>query len=319
MFSVIVPVYKAEKYLDECAASVLGQSFRDLELILVDDGSPDSSPEICDRLAKRDGRVRVIHKKNAGVAEARNDGCAAARGDHILFLDSDDYWCDGELLEKLHRVFRAEPEVDAIFLKDRHLTQEGALIDRYFPPADFNSLSPREFLGEIVRTDSFLGAPWNKAVKKSFLEKHHILFTTGLWAEDILYDAQFVYAMPCCRVLPDYSYVQRRTDGSRSTQANEEHLRQYLTILDRVTELADAGGETEEILRGYGAYHFMLFCSRVAGCDAVTRERFMPEILKRKAYLDCALNKKVRVAKISRHLLGMTLTVKLLGLYLKLR
>ena len=319
MFSVIVPVYKAEDYLVQCAESVLGQSFRDLELILVDDGSPDRCPEICDELAERDERVKVIHKKNAGVAAARNDGFDAARGEYILFLDSDDFWCNKDLLEKLDGIFRSSSEVDAVFLKDRHLKRDGSLVDRYFPTIDFNCLPPKEFLRELVRTDSFLGAPWNKAVRKSFLIKNNIRFTTGIWAEDILYDAQFVFGLPRCRVLPNYSYVQRRTDGSRSTQASEDHLRQYLSILDEVSALAQSGKETAEILKGYCAYHFMLLCSRVACCDVSLRKKLMPELVSRKTYLNCDLNKKVRIAKLSSKMLGMTLTVKLLGLYLKLR
>ena len=89
--SVIVPVYKAEKYLSSCVDSILGQTFSDLELILVDDGSPDRSGELCDAYAARDSRVRVIHKENGGVSSARNAGLDDARGEYITFVDSDDY------------------------------------------------------------------------------------------------------------------------------------------------------------------------------------------------------------------------------------
>ena len=90
MLSVIMPVYQAEQYLEESIGSVLGQSLKDLELILVDDGSRDRSPAICDAYAQKDSRVRVIHKPNGGVASARNAGLDAARGEWVLWLDSDD-------------------------------------------------------------------------------------------------------------------------------------------------------------------------------------------------------------------------------------
>lgn len=101
--SVIVPVYKAEKYLNECVESVLKQTFKDFELILVDDGSPDSSGKICDKYAIRDNRVQVIHQKNSGVAVARNSGLEIARGEYVIFMDSDDY-IDSDMYESMIKI-----------------------------------------------------------------------------------------------------------------------------------------------------------------------------------------------------------------------
>lgn len=98
--SVIVPVYNAEKYLRECVNSILGQTLSDIELILVDDGSTDSSPAICDRYAEQDARVQVIHKPNGRAASARNAGLCAASGEYVAFVDSDD-WISPEMYEKM--------------------------------------------------------------------------------------------------------------------------------------------------------------------------------------------------------------------------
>ena len=91
MISVIVPIYKVEKYLDECIKSVLSQTFTNFELILVDDGSPDICPKICDEYALQDKRVRVFHKQNGGLSEARNFGAYHAKGNYVTFIDADDY------------------------------------------------------------------------------------------------------------------------------------------------------------------------------------------------------------------------------------
>ena len=103
--SVIVPVYNAEAYLDVCIRSILGQTYADLELILVDDGSPDRSGTMCDAWAKQDNRIRVIHKDNGGVCSARNAGLDAAKGEYIAFVDSDD-WIEPNMyetmMEKVH-------------------------------------------------------------------------------------------------------------------------------------------------------------------------------------------------------------------------
>ena len=98
--SIIVPVYNVEQYLENCINSVLNQSFRNFQLILVDDGSKDSSGEICDRFVLKDSRVKVIHKPNAGVSAARNAGIDIATGQFICFIDSDD-WIESEYLQKI--------------------------------------------------------------------------------------------------------------------------------------------------------------------------------------------------------------------------
>lgn len=91
LISIIIPIYKVEEYLDECIASIINQSYKNLEIILVDDGSPDNCPILCDEWAKRDSRIIVIHKKNGGLSSARNAGLKTANGDYISFIDSDDF------------------------------------------------------------------------------------------------------------------------------------------------------------------------------------------------------------------------------------
>ena len=91
LISIIVPVYKVEKYIDRCVESIINQTYKNIEIILVDDGSPDNCPKICDEWAKKDKRIRVIHKENRGVSSARNVGIDVAKGKYIGFVDSDDY------------------------------------------------------------------------------------------------------------------------------------------------------------------------------------------------------------------------------------
>ena len=123
LISVIIPVYRVEAYLSACIESVLAQTYPNFEIILVDDGSPDSCPRLCDEFAARDSRIRVIHKENGGLSSARNAGIDAARGDILAFLDSDDLWtpvflerlyaalteCDADFAVCLFRRFRGEP------------------------------------------------------------------------------------------------------------------------------------------------------------------------------------------------------------------
>lgn len=116
MISVIVPVYKIEKYLDICVQSILAQSYTDFELILVDDGSPDNCPQMCDAYSEKDRRVKVIHKINGGLSDARNVGISLAKGDWITFIDSDDYVSQNYLEElwKLKNKYNADISVTGI-------------------------------------------------------------------------------------------------------------------------------------------------------------------------------------------------------------
>ena len=91
VISVIVPVYNVEKYLEKCVQSVLAQTFKEIEILLIDDGSKDASGRLCDQYALKDGRIRVIHKENGGLSDARNRGIMEARGDYLSFIDGDDY------------------------------------------------------------------------------------------------------------------------------------------------------------------------------------------------------------------------------------
>ena len=90
--SFVIPVYKVEKYLDECVQSILKQTYRDYEILLVDDGSPDLCPEMCDHWARVDDRIKTLHKPNGGLSDARNYGLRHAMGEYIVFIDSDDFW-----------------------------------------------------------------------------------------------------------------------------------------------------------------------------------------------------------------------------------
>ena len=101
LVSVIVPVYNVESYLDRCLGSIVNQTLKNIEIIIVDDGSPDNCPSMCDRWAKRDNRIKVIHKKNAGLGFARNSGLDVAKGEYVIFCDSDDS-VDSVMYESLY-------------------------------------------------------------------------------------------------------------------------------------------------------------------------------------------------------------------------
>ena len=133
LIGVIIPVYNVEKYLEQCVDSVLNQSFKDIEIILVDDGSKDSSGEICDYYKEKDSRVKVIHKENGGLSDARNMGIRQCSSEYILFLDSDDYWKEN-CLEEIARCI--EDNVDIVFLTAAKYFEQTGQIEEKFETLD---------------------------------------------------------------------------------------------------------------------------------------------------------------------------------------
>jgi len=161
--SIIVPVYNVESYLRKCIDSIIAQTFTDFECILIDDGSPDNCPVICDEYAAKDSRIIVIHQKNKGVSAARNAGLDIARGEWIGFVDSDD-WCDPGMFEFLLEN-AVKHQADISMCGYRTITEENKIgsISRKCPELMMNS---REALLKLFSEGYFAAVSWNKLVNK---------------------------------------------------------------------------------------------------------------------------------------------------------
>lgn len=185
-FSIIIPVYNVERYLRDCVGSILGQDYTDYEIILVDDGSPDRCPEICDNLASIYRYIKVVHKKNGGLSSARNFGLAQATGDYVIFLDSDDKWIDRSGLSSLSEVIdRYTPESVIFGVADYNPQTGENRISRQYPDCDnLNSLPKSALTDELVARRQFPGSAWMMATKRDFLNSLNLTFKEGVTAED---------------------------------------------------------------------------------------------------------------------------------------
>lgn len=178
LISIIVPVYKVEKYLDRCLNSLVKQAYQNLEIILVDDGSPDNCPKMCDNWSKKDNRIKVIHKENGGVSSARNTGIECATGDYITFLDSDDYYSEtfSNCLSFLNG--------DNIYCFSYNSDQNG-LVKKIQPNIAWNEGLNHDFNKGKISTVIY-NSVWNKIFKTAFLKENNIIFDTGfVIAEDL--------------------------------------------------------------------------------------------------------------------------------------
>jgi len=242
-FSIIVPVYKVEKYIAKCVDSILSQTFEDYELILVDDGSPDTCPEICDGFAENDKRVQVIHKTNGGLSDARNSGVSTARGEYIIFVDSDDYWDDSCALEKLKQQIE-KYDADVVTWRYKKFYEgTGALTA---PGKDMNiSL---EF-GDQIESRNFISSANTKVIKRDLFANNNLSFNVGVHSEDVEWSARLI--LVANKIIPsnlDF-YIYRQRDGSLTHSIREKSIKDLEFHIDKIFEhIEHAPSEKKENL-----------------------------------------------------------------------
>lgn len=264
--SVIVPCYNVEALLPEMVESVLAQTLRDLQLILVDDGSPDRSGRICDAYAARDSRVRVIHKENAGVGAARNDGLAAADGQWVIFCDADDY-LEPEALEKLVKTGEAT-DADVVF-GDVELVFGDRKEPAVFYKSEFTT-DDRKLLDQLIAADFYkyycfdppaggpafgYGGPWNKLVRRQLLVAHGIRFdlrVRGIF-DDLIYTAYIFAAAERVAYVHVPVYGYRQLEGSITHRYKADLLQTDQAIFTAWQEFMERYGKDGRFLKPYYA------------------------------------------------------------------
>lgn len=229
LVSIVLPVYKVEKYLEECVESVRNQTLKDIEIILIDDGSPDNCPQMCDRFAAEDSRIRVIHQENSGVGVARNVGIDAARGDWIMYVDSDD-WMEPDAVEVLYQkttekpcdvvigshyrtytdceIYAAEECTDAVYWYSAPEHTKYLLATCFTAASRNPQLFPKE-----MRDCPTLAAPWCKLYNREFLLRNQLRHP-----EDVFFHVDMIFNLPvfyaaktvCFLNRPVYHYRMRK-------------------------------------------------------------------------------------------------------------
>lgn len=230
--SIIIPIYRAEKYIKKCIDSVLAQTYTDLEIILVEDGSPDNCGAICDDYAKKDSRIKVIHKENEGVSKARNTGISQVTGTYVQFVDSDDS-LKPNMTETLVKNMEQEP-VDLVvcgfYEENLNYSKVSKLGDE---PGIYEQT---QFLENIIKNPySFhYGVLWNKLFRADVL-KEQIRFSSDMnFGEDFIFNLHYLRYAKKIAVIeePLYSYVRYNTDSLMYIQAvgkaDTEKYRTYL-------------------------------------------------------------------------------------------
>lgn len=317
--SVIIPVYKVENYLERCVKSVLNQDYRDLEVILVDDGSPDRCPQICDELAKTDGRIVVIHKPNGGLSSARNAGIERSRGEYLAFLDSDDQWAEGKLKPLMEQLVTSD--VDMLVYDCIDLYPNGDIRKRDdgdFFNESFRVLDVKDYYNEVVSLGNFMESACTKMLKRNFIVENGLFFTLGLTGEDSEWMIRLLRIADSVAVSSIELFVCTcLREGSIQNSITPKNIRDLIGTIDKSIAYCKAHeGELCELELGQCSYLLAnaigLLC--YIG-DKKERKSLIAQLKERTFLFEYALNKKTKKVKMAYKLLGFNLLVRLLGLY----
>ncbi|MDR0301568.1 MAG: glycosyltransferase [Treponema sp.] len=227
LISVIVPVYNDEKNLPRCIDSILAQTHEDFECLLIDDGSTDNCPVLCDKYAQKDKRIRVYHRKNEGISKSRQFGIDNSKGQYILFIDSDD-WVEHSFLNDVYQKLVTD-NVDILFMdffeenaagKERYISQNKICTDT-------------ETILSLVLEGKLFSCLWNVIIKKNIYKQNNIVFTDGInYGEDTLFILEILLNNPTVGYLPGVYYHHSYNHNSFTRKNKKERYKERVKFLN---------------------------------------------------------------------------------------
>lgn len=289
LVSIIIPIYKVEKYLDKCLQSVTNQTYKNLEIILVDDGSPDNCPFMCDEWAKRDSRVIVVHQQNQGLSGARNTGTKIAKGEYILYVDSDD-WIEYNMIEKLY-VAIVETSADMSICGVKRSDGKNEYKESWFDKDQI--LSKEEAFFELIRGKKITSYVWNKLFKANIIKK--VEFPLGKLYEDTRMMHNVFNLCSKVAIVKEYLYNYFvRSDSITGTISFNNRLELF-------ESLAERHNYVKEVMPKYQEITFFQLANRISSevirCSITKndKEKYKVELykiekfLKGKSVYDCIM------------------------------
>lgn len=321
--SFVIPVYKVEQYIEQCVDSVLNQTYKDIEVVLVDDGSPDNCPKICDEYAIKDNRIKVVHKPNGGLSDARNAGLSVATGDHVIFMDSDDFWTSNNHLEQLIEIVKTNPDCDFVGFNCSYFypnTDSYVQWVPYFEDIEKPS-SGNDAMSALVRSGTFPMSACMKIIKREFLINNKLFFEKGILAEDIPWFINVLEKCKKCMFTNQYIYAYRQNvSGSITNSGGERSFNNLFTILkSEVEKINDRkfNSIAKEALYSFLAYEYCILLGTLINIQNPSLKR--KELQNYKWLLNYTLNPKVKKVSYIYRFLGLRMTEFALRIYNKKR
>ena len=324
LISVIIPVYNVENYIKKGVESVLNQSYNNFELLLVNDGSKDNSPKICDDFASKDGRVKVLHKINGGASDARNQGILAAKGDYLMFLDSDDYWDDNNAIQKVVNRLKQSKDVDILLFYWKNInlnTNRVEISNKKYQTEIFKNATKTEVLKNLFDTGLFPSSAVITVVNRAFILQNELFFVKGIKAEDVDWTLNvFKQANKIDAINEDFYVVLLNREGSVTSTADVKSIESILFILDKwCPEFIAKNDPLSHLFLGHLSFHYST-CFVIYPNLSNDEKQLVKNRLIAYLYLfKYTHSKKAALVKYIISFLGIELGTKLLDILFKIR
>ena len=319
--SIIIPVYNIEKYIEECVNSVLVQSYKNFEVILVDDGSKDKSSIICDDLANLDNRIKVIHKKNGGLSSARNAGIKVSKGDYIAFIDGDDYWDDKDFLKNAID-YLIHSNADFInyglkkYYENEDIMQEGKYIfDRN--AIDIND--KRKTLDYLISNNLYISSACTKLIKRQIIQDNNLLFREGIFSEDIDWSVRLLVCSKRIDVINKTPYVYRYRSNSISKTLGTKNVRDLIGNIENSISYIPKNDEFKYEYMSYVAFQYLTLMIIPNYVNEKLPKEIMLKIKELRYLLRYDLNNKVHKFRLIEKYLGFNILNFMVKIYSQVR
>lgn len=234
-FSIIIPMYNAQQYISECIESLLCQSMKDFEIVVVDDGSKDKSSEIVRGFVEADSRIRIISQENGGQSRARNRGLAESRGEYVIFLDSDDFVMKNDFLQKVRSSIE-DTSADVVMYRYVKYFDENPPVyakEHYdFSGAECQT-QPEKLLPLLAKKDAYYASAWTKSIRRSLLWDNGILFDESLSSEDVDWCYRIMEKTESIFCLDEAFIAYRQRMGSVTNSGSYKNAEDFLKTLER--------------------------------------------------------------------------------------
>jgi len=324
LMSIIIPVYKVEKYLRNCVDSILNQSFMDYELILVNDGSPDSCPAICDDYAADDKRIKVIHKENGGAWDARNAGIHAAIGEYLLFIDGDDLLADDSLINVVE-LLKSDGKTDVILLNAAYYYNDNNIkyFDDVFHKDKLYKRSHMEALTFLTSISDFNTSACLKLMKRELIISNDIFFNDIIWGEDTDFSMKLYLYAKTYNYCDSYIYYYRKERADSCTFSYSE--KKFTDLLFIISKWVCAAIENSayrtfsDVIYSYFAFQYCLLLSGFNKIDCHGRKKYKAEVKKYTWLLKKTKDRRVLFVRLFYNIFGLRLTSIALGIFEKIK
>lgn len=321
----ILPIYKVEAYLPQCVDSILTQSTEDCEIILVDDGSPDGCGAICDQYAEKYANIKVIHKPNGGLSDARNAGFNLATGKYVLFVDSDDYLEEGSVSKILNWI--DSTDADVAFLLSRKVYPDGTSepLGENLVREKILGKSREEVLRFLVTCPKFPASAWGKIYRRDFLVEHgfHYPHDRRL-SEDLMYSLNLFLTAEKFDYLdfPYYCYRQNRAGSICNTVNARYYFDTFLFVTESAERFAEnkkAKDEISGLALSFAAYEYAILVWQMLDLSGADREKAKAMLKDYRWVLAYGKSGRTRLVNTAVTLLGLDGAARLLDWYMKRR